>query len=42
MLDSAQCAAVARVRAVLEAHGAEVAVAAWARVEGRMWVARKL
>jgi hypothetical protein len=40
--NEAQCAAVARVRSVLEGHGAEVAVAAWARIEGRMWVARKL
>lgn len=42
VLDHAQAQTLAKLRTLVERHPPEVQVATWARVEGRMWIARKL
>ena len=42
VLDATQARQLAKLRTMLEKFPPETQVATWARVEGRMWVARKL
>jgi hypothetical protein len=42
VLDHAQAKQLGKLRTLVEKLAPETQVATWARVEGRMWVARKL